>query len=58
MPFGPADEGWPTYFIHPDICLDCGACAPESLMEIDSRKARSAASGGEAALDQEDREAM
>ena len=26
---GPEDEGWPTYYIDPDTCIDCGACAPE-----------------------------
>ena len=26
---GPEDEGWMTYLIDPDTCIDCGACAPE-----------------------------
>ena len=23
------DPNWPTYYIIPDICIDCGACAAE-----------------------------
>ena len=23
---GPEDEGWPTYYIDPDTCIDCGIC--------------------------------
>ena len=22
-------EGWPTYYIDPSSCIDCGACVPE-----------------------------
>ena len=25
---GPEDQGWPWFYIDPDICIDCGACVP------------------------------
>ena len=25
---GPEDEGWPLFYIDPDVCIDCGACVP------------------------------
>jgi len=26
---GKPQEEWPWYYIDPDTCIDCGACAPE-----------------------------
>jgi NAD-dependent dihydropyrimidine dehydrogenase PreA subunit len=26
-------EEWPTYYIDPEICIDCGACIPECPYE-------------------------
>ncbi|MEE9599575.1 MAG: ferredoxin family protein, partial [Anaerolineales bacterium] len=28
VPGKPMEE-WPTYYIDPEICIDCGACVPE-----------------------------
>jgi ferredoxin len=27
--FADGDSSWPTYYINPDTCIDCGACAAE-----------------------------
>ena len=27
--FVEGDADWPTYYINPDTCIDCGACAAE-----------------------------
>jgi ferredoxin--NADP+ reductase len=29
VPGPKGDEAWPYFYIDPDICIDCGACAPE-----------------------------
>lgn len=46
----PAD-GWPTYYVDPQVCIDCGACAPEcpfsAIFPEDEVPAAYHAEGGE-----------
>ncbi len=48
---GEPSKGWPTYYIDPRTCIDCGACIPEcpysAIFPVDEVPATFTASGGE-----------
>lgn len=48
---GEPAEQWPTYYIDPNTCIDCGACAPEcpfsAIFPADEVPSAYQAAGGE-----------
>ncbi len=48
---GDPNAGWPTYYIDPATCIDCGACVPEcpyrAIFPLDEVPAAFRAQGGE-----------